>query len=327
MASPVVVESWADALMIGTAIGVAVLLAVGVASMRHPLYGLASVIVVVQFESLVPVAFGSGLTLGRLVGLVAVFGWLFRRDGIRIPRLLGSSGAAIGVPLLLSIPLLLVGAAFAYDSAVAGGQVVRVVMLIAMAFMTADLVRNRRDMRVLAVAAALSGAVGAAVGGWQYVVLTGGGEYVGYVFQTSTGGVRVAGLTANPNALGIGIVTGFPFAVWLFMREPNRLLRLGSLVVILLSLGTLVLTVSRSNLAVALAALIVFALGTRVGWGHVVKRGALVLGAAAIVWTVAGAAGPYVSDSTSTAGGHRGVFGCAWCGLVAPERLRTSEMA
>jgi O-antigen ligase len=81
----------------------------------------------------------------------------------------------------------------------------------------------------------------------QYGAHQQGAEMIGNVVEGREG-IRFSGLTSNPNALAINLLSGLPFAFCLFFATQHRLVRALCMGLVGLSSFVIVLTVSRSNI-------------------------------------------------------------------------------
>lgn len=220
---------------------------------NKPIYVLFLLIIVLQFEYYAHDVLSEGLTLGRLVGGIAiVIMTLHYGHGFK-SRLLRDSYYVFYFCLFIVVVL--------FSSYLGGGdslsQGIRLLMLVIFSILIVDSVNNLKDIEVIASVIAASSLIGGIFSLFQYYGYTSGSEVMGTVLE-SREGVRYAGLNENPNSLAINIITGMPFLFLLVNTIKTKKLKLIYYLLIFVGILSLVITVSRSGLYILLVYVIVY---------------------------------------------------------------------
>lgn len=225
---------------IGFAVGVPIVVLI----VLRPFWGLLLIIVANQVDSLVSVPYFS--SLGRLCGVFVGFGWLlnyfFKKtvlfDFMKFNRTLLLFLLSMGVSSAL--------AAFPGRSA---ADSLTIALLVFMVLFLEDFIKDHKALNLFLLTVALSIGLSSLLGILQYESLLQGQETFGRVaFEQEGQAKRIAGITLNPNAYAVMLMSGIPALFFFVLNAKGRFLKPLSFLLFLTSVVSLGLTMSRTNI-------------------------------------------------------------------------------
>lgn len=124
-----------------------------------------------------------------------------------------------------------------------------ITLLILMVFFLQDFINSKKNLNLFMMILALSVGLGSLVGIIQYKALIAGNMTMGTVAYEGTEQIaRSAGLTLNPNAYGIILMSGIPLLLFLTNNASSSLFRRVSAFFFFTSVISLFITLSRTSI-------------------------------------------------------------------------------
>lgn len=194
--------------------------------------------------------------------------------------------------MLLFLVVQAISAVFAFDTAVAIGEVMNYALEgMALYFLVLNLVRNEAQLRRVVWAIALAAALLGAIALWQEVTQTYENNYWGLAqrkgsFETEQEGDwrdRVAGPLNEPNFFAQMLVLAAPLALFRARGERHPALQLAALLAAALIIIGVVLTFSRGGMLALSATLVATAYLWRMRPWQIALAGALLIGVVLLV--------------------------------------------
>lgn len=223
------------------------LVTIFVATLR-PFWGLMLVVVVNQFDSLVPLP--KNLTIGRFIGVAVALGWMLvvttrRQSQILLHR-------DVNVALFFFVAVIVSATATGANPEAGVPGVLRLAMLAFLTLLVQDFVRTRRQLHILLLTVALATGLSALIGIAQYEAAETGAEAFGNMTPYRDT-FRVAGVLENPNAYAGMVMAGIPFSYFLSRTAGRAWARLLFAILVIAGAFTVALTISRAHLVNLLA--------------------------------------------------------------------------
>lgn len=226
----------------------------------NPQAGLLLLLFVIPFDDILP------YSIYKIISIVFFISWLARKsitkEQIHFP--VKSPHAKYLVGLLFAVSLSLV---FSIDKVASLRFFQSFILLTAFCIFLVDSMQSPKHLRNLGWAVGLSGGLAGVLGLMQYYVFHGGvlqssqslgliQKYKGIGIKAE--GIRVAGLTGNPNYFAIDLVVSVCFLLYCYSTTRNLILRI--LIIGLMGCATVSIffTLSRGGLSALVLAMVIY---------------------------------------------------------------------
>lgn len=212
---------------------------------RYPLLGLMLIVAVNPFDYIL--AQQTSVTIGRPLGVLVAVAWLGRvavvKRGTAMTR-----HAFWNVLLLAFIAVMVVSTVRSRQPDAGLPIVLTISLLISMSMFLQDFIEKREDLMRFVWVIALAMGASSLVGILQFRELQAGtgGDVVGY-YDTMRGGYRLSGLRSNPNGYATMLMSGLPFLFFLLQYTRRFWARAILLTMVIAAVVSVFLTVSRTH--------------------------------------------------------------------------------